>query len=480
MIDLKKLFLAIILTSISCISTPGSTSGYNSGGNYYTQTSNARPVPAVPAAPNIIITEIDFVNRDNNGTVIGSFGTTFESSTLKFLVPRITYSNTSGSGEIILNIKIINPDGKINASLSSPNGYSFNYTLKVQEWDYNEVVTLVGWGNEAGGSYLPGNYIYEIWCAGTKLYSAGFVVRTSSVNNQDANSIVTIPKSVKTEIVFSFNGPQGVNVQLYYNGQLLGAIEYGKTVRKTIPNTENNFSLKAQIGDESREIRLAARGSTTLNVIIGAKRTPVGIVISDFGIINRTPSYSVRYVNIDALNVRSTINADADILDVITQDCKVEILEEYTNNWVRIKYYGNKVGCINANYLTAKQPPLVITSVKIGNYKEKWLTYPGDPLYSSQMRFLKPVIICDATFVETIEIYFKIIDPDGKVFRNINTSPNNFTYSNSIQLKNSSNLTYYLSGWGNSDESIYHAGDWAIEIWHNNKRLWSQKVPILP
>jgi hypothetical protein len=480
---MRKLFLIIILitTSLfSCLSTPVNNSSYSTG-SYNTGTSNTRTTPSAPSVPNINISNVDFVNHDENGIIIGSYGTTFESSTLKFLAPRITYDSIGSTGEIVLNIKIIEPNGNISVSSSSSSGYSFNRIANVQSDKKGATVALFGLGTENGGYYTPGTYICEIWSKGKKLYSASFTVITTSVSNQNASSFTTLPQKTETEVVFTFNGPQGVNARLYYNGQLIGTIEPEKTVRKTIPNNENNFSLKAQIGDEIREFRLAARGSTTINVDITARRTPSGIVISNFNIENRIPLYNVRYVNVDGLNVRNDINADSALLDVLPQDCRVEILEEYTG-WVRIKYYGNKTGCVNSTYLTSTQPPFVITSLKVGNvdYDGRWLTNAGNTLYSSQMRYLKPVVTYDTTDNGKDTFFVKIIQPNGAIFRNASVSPSGFTFSNESQVNRGSNQTLNLSGWGDKTSSLYQAGEWTVEIWYNNKRMWTEKINIQP
>ena len=444
--------------------------------------SNPTTTPYVPAVPSITITKMDFVNFDKDGKTIGTYGTTFDSNALRYLAPRITYDSTGSIGEIILNMKIIQPDGSIDSSPSSPIGYSYNTTLYVQTEKKGEVVTLGGWGNDDPGTYIPGNYTYEIWSKGTRLYRANFTVRGVSTISQTENSFTATSRRAETEVVFAFIGPQGVNARLYYNEQSIGTIEAEKMVRKVIPNNESNFVLKVQIGDETRELRLAARGSTTINVNITARRTPSGIIITDFDIVDRMPLYSVKYVTVDGLNVRNNINPDAIVLDVIPQDCRVEILEEYVNDWVRIKYNGNKTGCVNGTYLTTTQPPFIVTSLKIGNVNNdgRWLTNAGNALYSSQMRYLQPIVSYDATFNGVGTFFVKIIQPDGTIFRNASISPSGFTFSNECQINRGNNQTLDLSGWGNSDTSSYQAGEWTIEIWYNNRRLWSEKIAIRP
>lgn len=108
----------------------------------------------------------------------------------------------------------------------------------------------------------------------------------------------------------------------------------------------------AQIGGERKELILASRGSTTINVNITARRTPSGIVFMDFSVVNRTPPI-VRYVASSGLNVRDGPNADAVMQDVIAQNAIIEILDEYINDWVKIRYGNNKTGYVNSKYLTS-------------------------------------------------------------------------------------------------------------------------------
>jgi hypothetical protein len=434
---------------------------------------------SVPTVPSIIITKMDFANLEKNKILIGSYGTSFESSLLKYLAPRITYDSIGTAGEIVLNIKIIKPDGKINVSTTSPSGYTINYTLNVQPDKKGVNETLAGWGTEKGGSYSPGTYYCEIWSKDTRLYRASFSV--TNIDALVAQYSTTTPQKTDTAIVFTHNGPQGVNVRLYYNGQLIDVIDPSKKVTKTVSGNENNITLKAQIGDETKELKLSARGSTTINVNIFSRRTPSGIIITDFSIVDRIPSYSVKYVNVDGLSLRDDANANAALLEVLPQDCRVEILDEYSNDWVRIKYKGNKTGYVNDKYLTKTQPPFVITSLKVGNLGDsKWLTSAGGALYSSQMRYLGPVVTYDATYNGKITFFVKIIQPNGAIFRNASASPTGFSYSTESQVKQGNNQTLNILGWGNKDKSLYQAGEWTVEVWNNSRRLWSEKITILP
>jgi hypothetical protein len=58
------------------------------------------------------------------------------------------------------------------------------------------------------------SYNYEIWNKDKKLYSANFTVRATSASSQNVSSVTIFPQKTETEVVFTFNGPQGVNAGL--------------------------------------------------------------------------------------------------------------------------------------------------------------------------------------------------------------------------------------------------------------------------
>jgi len=201
----------------------------------------------------------------------------------------------------------------------------------------------------------------------------------------------------------------------------------------------------------------------------------------DFSIVDRVPSI-VKYVNVENLNVRNNSNVEAERIDGLTQFRRVEILEEYTNSWVRIKYGNNQFGYVYGPYLTSTPPPLEIISLRVGNTdsNNNWLTNAGNALYSSQMRYLKPVITYNSTITGSVTFFVKIIQPNGVIFRNSSVSPSGYSYSHTVQITRGNNQTLNLSGWGNSTSSSYHAGEWTIEVWYDNKRLRSEKINIRP
>ncbi|MDR1467823.1 MAG: hypothetical protein LBT00_00870 [Spirochaetaceae bacterium] len=122
--------------------------------------------------------------------------------------------------------------------------------------------------------------------------------------------------------------------------------------------------------------------------------------------------------------------------------------------------------------------PINVTAIKVGNRADEWLTPAGEKLYASQMRYLSPVITCNAILDEEVTFYIKIIQPNGGLFNNSAISPKGYTNSTTAQMIRGNDQTFNLIGWGNADRSLYWAGEWTVEVWYNDACLRSEKVMI--
>ena len=76
--------------------------------------------------------------------------------------------NTSES--VLLQVKVFKPDGTLEKATDSPEGYTFEKKRTLT--GTKGIFYLPGWGNSKGNSYLSGNYRYEIWCEGIKMYTS--------------------------------------------------------------------------------------------------------------------------------------------------------------------------------------------------------------------------------------------------------------------------------------------------------------------
>jgi hypothetical protein len=52
------------------------------------------------------------------------------------------------------------------------------------------------------------------------------------------------------------------------------------------------------------------------------------------------------------------------------------------------------------------------------------------------------------------------------LFRNEKTSPRDYTYSYTVNLKQGYSEDVSLASWGNAERSSYSQGNWRVEIWY--------------
>ncbi|GHU16045.1 hypothetical protein FACS1894163_04680 [Spirochaetia bacterium] len=224
--------------------------------------------------PSITITKMDFINKEKNGTIIGSYGTTFDSNALKYLAPRITYDSIGDIGEVVLDIKIIKPDGNVKRSESSPSGFSLNVALNVQSDKKGAIETLTGWGNETGGTYTPGTYTYEIWYKSKKLYATNFIITNTPPPQPIASPSNFRSSSVGTDrITLQWNSADsGLSYKIYYgtqnnitNAKTTTATGTSVTITGLTNNTSYYFWLSATKGNEesAKSSVLTVKTSTT-------------------------------------------------------------------------------------------------------------------------------------------------------------------------------------------------------------------------
>ena len=72
----------------------------------------------------------------------------------------------------------------------------------------------------------------------------------------------------------------------------------------------------------------------------------------------------------------------------------------------------------------------------------------------------------------------KIQYKDNVLHRNTSTSPEDYTYSQSITLDGSSNQTVYLSGWGSNNSGQWSEGTYRYEVWYNGYCIGSKKFKV--
>lgn len=157
------------------------------------------------------ITRVSFSNQTSSSTILTDYGGTLYSGEMKYLTPKVYYNglHQSGSKSIELKMKVFNPDGSLKTGSGSPSGYTWAETVTVYSGS-SKSMTLLGWGNENGGSYPAGDYRFEIWYNGNKLYSTSVRIKDSA----GSSSVTYLKVDGKTEVTTSFSSSGGAQVFL--------------------------------------------------------------------------------------------------------------------------------------------------------------------------------------------------------------------------------------------------------------------------
>lgn len=124
--------------------------------------------------------------------------------------------------------------------------------------------------------------------------------------------------------------------------------------------------------------------------------------------------------------------------------------------------------------------PILITDIEIANvYNDGAIeTNYGSSIYASSSMYLKPKItytgIRDG---DNITLYARLYGISGSLQKG-KSSPNGYTFSNSLTISEGSGNTYQMSGWGGSNKGFWNRGSYRYEIWYGNMCLKSKTFTL--
>ena len=123
----------------------------------------------------INITSLRAGNTREDSSWINEAGSQLNSSEIRYLTPLITY-NSNINGNVTFDIKVLNPNGTLNTGTSSPSGYSYSSTVRLNAGN-DQTIRLSGWGSSTSSTYSAGQYIFEVWYNGFRLISERVTLR---------------------------------------------------------------------------------------------------------------------------------------------------------------------------------------------------------------------------------------------------------------------------------------------------------------
>ena len=155
------------------------------------------------------------------------------------------------------------------------------------------------------------------------------------------------------------------------------------------------------------------------------------------------------------------------------QASKRPTMEEWGRTFHEIIRGGVKVGPSVVKRDTAGIP-LKITNVTFSDedYEGNEIRSSGSTLYDDTTYLVTYLSYTVLNNVGNVDIYYKIIDPDGDLVTNTNTK-------GVLELTTKGSYTKRLGGWGNDDKTAYSTpGEYNIEFYYKGKCLYRSKFTI--
>lgn len=113
-------------------------------------------------------------NEGKNGVVIDKPGEIIDSRNTCYLCPFIKIKSQR-KGAFNLDVKLYENGNLIINNNTSPIGYSYSSKVKISGLE-EQTIEVGGWGSDKPGHWERGNYRFEIWWKGNKLYSQSFKI----------------------------------------------------------------------------------------------------------------------------------------------------------------------------------------------------------------------------------------------------------------------------------------------------------------
>lgn len=113
-------------------------------------------------------------NETKDRVALSEFGRVFEQGSVQFISFHLQLENaTSILQKDKIGVKFFRPDGVMMKSSGSPEGFTLEIAVSVQD----SIEISNGWGNSAGTVFGPGRYRIEFWWKGNQFGRAFFEIR---------------------------------------------------------------------------------------------------------------------------------------------------------------------------------------------------------------------------------------------------------------------------------------------------------------
>lgn len=194
----------------------------------------------------IKINNIEFINTDDDGNVIGLTEGPLHVGEVQYLKPKLQYQGLYASNQkISLMMRIFEPDGDLFIGKDSPLGFTYKREITIKPG--SNTILVPGWGNAKGTAYEEGEYKYEVWLDGEKIYQTTFNIQKSNSNN--SSSYADNGQKIETTKIVDL----GLSSKTKWAGWNVGAVSpedyggyyaWGETVSKHPYTWDSYFDIE--------------------------------------------------------------------------------------------------------------------------------------------------------------------------------------------------------------------------------------------
>lgn len=142
-----------------------------------------------------------------------------------------------------------------------------------------------------------------------------------------------------------------------------------------------------------------------------------------------------------------------------------------------------KIGSVSSSFSSSSisELPFIITKMEVANVDRDNNIIQGydATIYDFKTKYLKPRIIIKPIRSSTNYTVFVRLYKDNVLQRNTSSSPEDFTYSQNIEVKGGSSQTIGLLGWGSDNAGQWSIGSYRYEVWYNGYCLGSKKFKVI-
>mgnify|MGYP007069926914 FL=1 len=124
--------------------------------------------------------------------------------------------------------------------------------------------------------------------------------------------------------------------------------------------------------------------------------------------------------------------------------------------------------------------PFLVTKMEVANIEKDGTIIQdyGSTIYDFKSKYLQPRITIKPFKTGSYTLYVKLYK-DNVLQRNTTTSPENFTYSCSITVSDTSSQVKTLLGWGSTTAGQWAQGSYRYEVWINDYCIGSKTFKVI-